>query len=96
MTNIYNLYSSDENHLGISKSYHIQCDLPPHKFRQILMEFRQNNTVGNDIQAFVDYLKETFPESFHTFDYDDVVQFDADQENSAILTNLTDQMNKPV
>ncbi len=96
MTKIYNLYSSDEDHLGISKSFHIQCDLPPHKFRQIMMEFRRNNTLGDDIHTFVKYLKDSFPESLTTFDYDDVIQFDADEENSAILANLTDQMNSNI
>jgi hypothetical protein len=41
-------------------------------------------------------MTEQFPGSFDLFDYDDVVQFDADQENSAILVNLLDQTDQTV
>lgn len=84
----YNLYSSDQ--LGFSKSFHINTDLPPHKFRSIMMEFRRG---GDDrMESFIEYMKEQFPDTFQLFEYDDIVQFDADQENSAILTNL---LNEP-
>jgi hypothetical protein len=58
------------------------------------MEFRR----GGDerMESFIDYMKEQFPDTFQLFEYDDIVQFDADQENSAILTNLLnepDQLN---
>ena len=87
MPYIYNLYSSE--HLGFSNSHHIQTDLPPHKFRAIMMEFRRGG--NGSTEAFVQYMKEQFPDSFQLFEYDDVVQWEADQENSAILANLLDQ-----
>lgn len=92
LTYTYNLYSSDQ--LGFSKSYHIKTDLPPHKFRSIMMEFRRGGEQSP--QAFIQYMTEQFPDSFHLFDYDDVVQYDADQENSAILVNLLDQTDQTV
>jgi hypothetical protein len=84
---IYNLYSSEN--LGFSTSYHIQTDLPPHKFRAIMMEFRRGRNVSTE--AFIQYMKEQFPDNLQLFEYDDVVQWEADQENSAILSNLLDQ-----
>ena len=36
-------------------------------------------------------MKESFGDTFRLFEYDDSVQFDADQENSAILVNLLNQ-----
>lgn len=96
MSYLYNLYSSDEGHFGISHSYHIQCDLPLHKFRSILMEFRRNDDLGNDIEAFVKYMQKTFPNSFKLFHFDDTVQYDADEENSMILANLLDEVNRSV
>lgn len=92
----YNLYSSEEGHFGISHSYHIECDLPIHRFRAIMMEFRRNEEVGKDIEAFVQYLADSFPDSFKLFDFDDTIQFDADQENSAILANITDELEQPL
>lgn len=92
MTYIYNLYSS--NQLGLTKSYHIQTDLPPHKFRAIMMEFR--NGGAKEPKEFISYMIEHFPDSFQLFEYDDVVQYDADQENSAILANLLDQNNQTI
>ncbi|MBS4215189.1 hypothetical protein [Neobacillus rhizophilus] len=88
----YNLYSSDQ--LGFTNSYHIQTELPPHKFRAIMMEFRRGG--NNDPHAFVKYMREHFPDSFRLFEYDDVVQYDADQENSVILSNLLDQNNQTI
>lgn len=96
MSYLYNLYSSDEGHFGVSRSYHIQCDLPLHKFRSIVMEFRQNKELGDDIEAFIKYMEENFPDSFKLFDFDDTVQFDADQENSMILANLLDEVDRTV
>jgi len=87
---IYNLYSSDR--IGLTKSYHIQTELPPHKFRAIMMEFRRGGE--QDTRVFVNYIQEQFPESFKLFEYDDVVQFDADQENSVILANLLDHTDQ--
>lgn len=92
MPYIYNLYSSDQ--LGLTKSYHIETELPPHKFRAIMMEFRRGGE--QETVAFVNYLREEFPDSFRLFEYDDVVQFDADQENSAILANLLNQTDQLV
>jgi hypothetical protein len=86
----YNLYSSS-NKFGFTNSYHIQCNLPPHKFRTIMMEFRRNKEVADDLESFVTYMKESFGDTFRLFEYDDNVQFDADQENSAILVNLLNQ-----
>lgn len=91
----YNLYSSGDK-FGFTESYHIQCDLPPHKFRSILMEFRRNKEVANDIEAFVKYMNETFGDSFRLFAYDDNVQFDADQENSVILANLLNHTDSTI
>lgn len=90
---IYNLYSSEEGHFGISHACHIKCDLPPHKFRSILMEYRRDNELRTDIEAFIKYMQGTFS-SFRLFDYDDTIQFDADQENSTILANLLDEVNR--
>jgi hypothetical protein len=88
----YNLYSSEP--LGFSKSYHIRTELPPHKFRAIMMEFRRGGE--HDPQSFIQYMSQQFPDSFQLFEYDDVVQFDADQENSAILANLLDQSDTTI
>ncbi|MEC2076667.1 hypothetical protein [Metabacillus fastidiosus] len=96
MSYLYNLYSMDEGHFGIGQSYNIQCDLPLHKFRSIMMEFRRNDELGNDIEGFVKYMQETFPNSFKLFHFDDTVQFDADQENSTILANLLDEVDQTV
>jgi hypothetical protein len=87
---VYNLYSSDQ--LGLTKSYHIQTELPPHKFRAIMMEFRRGGE--QDPLVFIHYMQEQFPDSFQLFEYDDVVQFDADQENSVILANLLDHSDQ--
>ncbi|PFO08366.1 hypothetical protein COJ85_03745 [Bacillus sp. AFS076308] len=84
MSFIYNLYSSKE--FGFTKSFHIKCEIPPHKFRLIMSEFRQNGE--ENTEDFVKYMSENFPDSFQLFEYDDVLQYDADQENSAILANL--------
>jgi len=84
MSFTYNLYSSKD--FGFTKSYHIKCDIPPHKFRSIMMEFRRNGE--ENMEAFVQYMRDTFPDTFQLFEYDDVLQYDADQENSAILANL--------
>lgn len=96
MSYIYNLYSSNEGHFGLSHSYHIQCDLPLHKFRSIMMEFRRNEEIGEDIEEFIKYMQKKFPNSFKLFNFDDTVQFDADQENSMILANLLDEVDSTV
>lgn len=54
-----------------------------------MMEFRRNEE--NDIESFVNFMKESFGDAFRLFEYDDNIQFDADQENSAILVNLLNQ-----
>lgn len=59
-----------------------------------MMEFRRGGE--QDPQAFIQYMTEQFPDSFRLFDYDDVVQYDADQENSTILVNLLDQTDQTV
>ena len=87
MPYIYNLNSSEN--FGFSNSYHIQTDLPPHKFRAIMMEFRRGG-IGST-EAFIKYMRKQFSDNFQLFEYDDVVQWEADQENSAILANLLDQ-----
>lgn len=56
-----------------------------------MMEFRRNKEVADDLESFVNYMKESFGDTFRLFEYDDNVQFDADQENSAILVNLLNQ-----
>ncbi|WP_338472489.1 hypothetical protein R4Z10_07035 [Niallia sp. XMNu-256] len=87
MPYIYNLYSSEQ--MGFSQSYHIQSDLPPHRFRAIMMEFRRGR--NGSAEAFVQFMKEQFPDHLSLFEYDDVVQWEADQENSVILANLLEQ-----
>ena len=91
----YSLYDSGDS-FGINKSYHIKCDIPPHRFRSIMMEFRRNEEVGESIKEFVSFMKQEFGEEFQLFEYDDIVQYDADQENSMILANLLDQADKHV
>ncbi|MCP8970773.1 hypothetical protein [Ectobacillus ponti] len=91
----YNLYDADAS-FGINKSYHIQCDIPPHRFRSIMMEFRRNESVGSQISAFIQFMQQEFGDSFRLFEYDDIVQFDADQENSMILANLLSQTDNHV
>jgi hypothetical protein len=89
---IYNLYSSDQ--MGFTKSYHIETELPPHKMRAIMMEFRRGGE--QETETFVNYMVEQFPDSFRLFEYDDVIQYDADQENSAILANLLNQTDQQI
>ncbi|MGG0185549.1 hypothetical protein [Bacillus rhizoplanae] len=91
----YTLYDS-EGSFGISKSYHIKCEIPPHQFRAIMMEFRRNKEIGESIREFIDFMEREFGEGFELFEYDDIVQYDADQENSMILANLLDQADKHV
>ncbi|MGG2066955.1 hypothetical protein [Bacillus sp. S14(2024)] len=91
----YTLYDSRDS-FGISKSYHIKCDIPPHRFRAIMMEFRRNKEVGENIGEFIDFMEREFGEAFELFEYDDIVQYDADQENSTILANLLDQTDTHV
>ncbi|WP_440604447.1 hypothetical protein [Bacillus sp. GB_SG_008] len=91
----YTLYDSKDS-FGISKSYHIKCEIPPHRFRAIMMEFRRNKEIGENIGEFIDFMKREFDEGFELFEYDDIVQYDADQENSMILANLLDQADQHV
>ncbi|WP_289396047.1 hypothetical protein [Bacillus sp. DX1.1] len=60
------------------------------------MEFRRNKEVGENIREFMEFMKQEFGEGFELFEYDDIVQYDADQENSMILANLLDQADKHV
>ncbi|MGF9964477.1 hypothetical protein [Bacillus rhizoplanae] len=60
------------------------------------MEFRRNKEVGENIGAFIDFMEREFGESFELFEYDDIVQYDADQENSMILANLLDQADQHI
>ncbi|MGG0238019.1 hypothetical protein [Bacillus rhizoplanae] len=91
----YTLYDSKDS-FGISKAYHMKCEIPPHRFRAIMMEFRRNKEIGENIGEFVDFMKREFGEGFELFEYDDIVQYDADQENSMILENLLDQADQHV
>lgn len=91
----YSLYDSG-NAFSIRKSYHIKCDIPPHRFRAIMMEFRRNKETGENIGEFIEFMKQEFGEEFELFEYDDIVQYDADQENSMILANLLDQADEHV
>ncbi|MBO1581567.1 hypothetical protein [Bacillus sp. XF8] len=91
----YSLYDSG-NAFSIRKSYHIKCDIPPHRFRAIMMEFRRNKEIGENIGEFIEFMKQEFGEEFELFEYDDIVQYDADQENSMILANLLDQADEHV
>ncbi|WP_141523151.1 hypothetical protein [Bacillus sp. AFS019443] len=61
-----------------------------------MMEFRRNKDVGENIKEFIAFMKQEFDEEFELFEYDDIVQYDADQENSMILANLLDQADKHV
>lgn len=91
----YSLYDSGDS-FSISKSYHIKCEIPPHRFRAIMMEFRRNKEIGENIKEFIAFMKQEFGGEFELFEYDDIVQYDADQENSMILANLLDQADKHV
>lgn len=51
-----------------------------------MLEFRRNREA--DLESFVSYITGTFPDTIQLFEYDDNIQYDADQENSAILANL--------
>ncbi|MGG2016493.1 hypothetical protein [Bacillus sp. S10(2024)] len=83
----YILYDAKDS-FGINKSYHIKCEVPPHRFRAIMMEFRRNQERGENMGEFVNFMEREFGEDFELFEYDDIVQYDADQENSTILANL--------
>ncbi len=61
-----------------------------------MMEFRRNKEIGENIGEFIDFMKREFDEGFELFEYDDIVQYDADQENSMILANLLDQADQHV
>lgn len=61
-----------------------------------MMEFRRNKEIGENIREFIDFMEREFSEGFELFEYDDIVQYDADQENSMILANLLDQADKHV
>ncbi|WP_440604426.1 hypothetical protein [Bacillus sp. GB_SG_008] len=63
------LYDSRDS-FDISKSYHIEYEIPPHRFRAIMMEFRRNKEVGENIGEF--------GEGFERFGYVDIVQYDAE------------------
>ncbi|MFD3447068.1 hypothetical protein ACFDTO_20930 [Microbacteriaceae bacterium 4G12] len=91
----YVLYDAKDS-FGISKSYHIKCEIPPHRFRAIMMEFRRNQETTENMNEFINFMKREFEKEFELFEYDDVVQYDADQENSTILANMLDQADKHV
>lgn len=91
----YTLYDSGDS-FSVSKSFHIKCEIPPHQFRAIMMEFRRNQETGENIREFINFMEREFGEGFERFEYDDIVQYDADQENSMILANLLDQENKHI
>lgn len=61
-----------------------------------MMEFRRNQEIGENIKEFIDFMEREFGEDFELFEYDDIVQYDADQENSMILANLLDQADEHV
>ncbi|PEZ09120.1 hypothetical protein CN326_03555 [Bacillus sp. AFS018417] len=91
----YTLYDSGDS-FSISKAYHIKCEIPPHRFRAIMMEFRRNKEIGENVGEFINFMKREFDEGFELFEYDDIVQYDADQENSMILANLLDQADQHI
>ncbi|ENQ3107320.1 hypothetical protein ACEOWJ_003407 [Bacillus cereus] len=91
----YILYDAKDS-FGINKSYHIKCEVPPHRFRAIMMEFRRNQEIGENMKEFITFMEREFGEDFELFEYDDIVQYDADQENSMILANLLDQADEHV
>lgn len=61
-----------------------------------MMEFRRNQEIGENIGEFINFMEREFDEDFELFEYDDIVQYDADQENSMILANLLDQADEHV
>lgn len=61
-----------------------------------MMEFRRNQERGENMGEFVNFMEREFGEDFELFEYDDIVQYDADQENSMILANLLDQADEHV
>lgn len=61
-----------------------------------MMEFRRNKEIGENVGEFINFMKREFDEGFELFEYDDIVQYDADQENSMILANLLDQADQHV
>lgn len=61
-----------------------------------MMEFRRNQEIGENMKEFIGFMEREFGESFELFEYDDIVQYDADQENSMILANLLDQADEHV
>ena len=61
-----------------------------------MMEFRRNQEIGENIREFIGFMEREFSEDFELFEYDDIVQYDADQENSMILANLLDQADEHV
>ncbi|WP_272190340.1 hypothetical protein [Bacillus sp. BP-3] len=63
-------------------------NLKPHLFRAIMMEFRRNQEIEENIREF--------SEDFELFEYDDIVQYDTDQENHMILAILQDQADEHI
>lgn len=61
-----------------------------------MMEFRRNQEIGENIKEFINFMEQEFGEDFELFEYDDIVQYDADQENGMILANLLDQADQHV
>lgn len=61
-----------------------------------MMEFRRNQKIGENIKEFINFMEQEFGEDFELFEYDDIVQYDADQENGMILANLLDQADQHV
>ncbi len=61
-----------------------------------MMEFRRNQEIGENMKEFITFMEREFGEDFELFEYDDIVQYDADQENSMILANLLDQADEHV
>ncbi|MDC2866671.1 hypothetical protein PLX19_18970 [Bacillus sp. BP-3] len=52
------------------------------------MEFRRNQEIEENIREF--------SEDFELFEYDDIVQYDTDQENHMILAILQDQADEHI
>ncbi|MEH6889535.1 hypothetical protein V7024_07350 [Bacillus sp. JJ864] len=77
----YILYDEKDS-FGISKSDHIKCEA-------IMMEFRRNQEIGENIREFINFIKREFGEDFEQFEYDN-------QENHMILANLQDQADEHV
>ncbi|MFD0772251.1 hypothetical protein ACFQZ1_26470 [Bacillus sp. CGMCC 1.60114] len=48
-----------------------------------MMEFRRNKEIGEHIGEFIDFMEREFGETFELFEYDGIVQYDAETRRIA-------------